>query len=476
MVNLFRKLRIGEKIGISFGLVGLLFLAVIWQYHSTLERSLADYRKLIDVHDARKDLLLEIQAGMLEARRAEKNFLLHRDEAFTTEVSDRVEAVRALTADLGRIDEDSREVAREFAGLIEIYHERFEAIAEAWRKKGLDHNSGLQGAFRDVVHELEDLAGEFKVSSPYLQLLQVRRREKDLGLRREEAYRNQVFALLAGLRQDVEDSGLAPGIKSALIEELGAYEQSFQDYSERVLAQENIQGGKGPFRDAAHRIEAILRAHYIPDMETNILQLRRREKDYLLRDDKQYVEMALREWQGITDQVEGSDISQEDKSRLTALLNQYRRDFLALVEQNDRIDQLSKEMRAAADAIVPTVNSEVEAADRLEAEITAKIESSSQSNARNMLWIVLTATALGVLFAVGITLQITRPLRRMMDLLGRVADEDPTERIATRPGSRDEVDLMAESVNAIADHKAGLIRWWKASMEERNLPTASRAR
>ncbi len=470
MGHILSKLRIGEKIGLSFGLVGLLFLVVIFQYHSTLESTLADYQELIETHDARKDLMLEIQAGMVEARRAEKNFLLQRDEAFATEVSDRVDAVLALIAELGQIDEEADLVAREFSGLVETYRLRFEAIAEAWRKKGLDHNSGLQGAFRDAVHELEDLAGEFKVSSPYLQLLQVRRREKDLGLRREEAYRNQVFALLADLRQDVEASELAPNIKASLLGEVGAYELSFEEYSQKVLAQEDIQGGKGPFREAAHRIEAILRAHYIPEMETNILQLRRREKDYLLRNDKQYVEMALREWQRIVEQVEGSDISQEDKSKLTALLDKYRRDFLALVEQNDLIDRLSKEMREAVGQVAPIVRSKVAAADRLEDEMTAKIEASTQANERYMFWIVLAATALGVLFAVVITRQITRPLRHMMGLLGRLADEDPTERIATRPGSRDEVDLMAESVNAIADHKHGLIRWWK---KEHNLSVAS---
>ena len=102
--------------------------------------------------------------------------------------------------------------------------------------------------------------------------------------------------------------------------------------------------------------------------------------------------------------------------------------------------------------------------------MTAKIEASSQTSERYMLWIVLAAAALGVLFAVVITRQITRPLRRMMGLLGRLADEDPTERIATRPGSRDEVELMADSVNAIADHKHGLLRWWK---KQRDLPVAS---
>ena len=473
MAYLLSRLRIGEKIGLGFGLVGLLFLGVIWQYHDTLGRSLADYRDLLETHHARKDLLLEIQAGMLDARRAEKNFLLHRDHTYAEEVSVRVDAVLALTQTLGRIDQDSAELAREFADLMETYHERFAAIVEAWRKKGLDHDSGLQGAFRDAVHELEDQAGQFKVSNLYLQLLQVRRREKDLGLRREEAYRDHVFALLASLRQETEGSGLAAEVKAALLEELGAYELSFEGYSQKVLAQEDIEGGRGPFRDAAQRIEAILAAHYIPDMERNILQLRRREKDYLLRDDKRYVEMALGDWQRIAAQVGGSDIAAPDKARLTDLLAQYRRDFLALVDQNDRIAWLSDEMREAIGRITPTIQRNVEAANRLEAETTARIEASSQASERAMLWVVLAATALGVLFAVVITRRITQPLRRMAGLLGRLADEDPTERIATRPGSRDEVEVMADSVNAIADHKAGLIRWWRSAMNDHDIPRAS---
>ena len=278
-------------------------------------------------------------------------------------------------------EEHDRKIRRWMPHITLIYpflpRQRFEAIATAWRKKGLDHNSGLQGAFRDAVHELEDLAGEFKVSSLYLQLLEVRRREKDLGLRREETYRVQVLTLLARLRQDVESSGLAPEIKASLMEELSAYELSFEEYSQTVLAQGNIQGGKGPFRQAAHRIEAMLQAHFIPDMERNILQLRRREKDYLLRNDEQYVDMALREWQRIAEQVDGSDISKEAKGKLTELLAQYRRDFLALVEQNNRIETLSNEMREAIDQIAPIVDGYVAAADRLEVETTARIVASS---------------------------------------------------------------------------------------------------
>jgi hypothetical protein len=34
------------------------------------------------------------------------------------------------------------------------------------------------------------------------------------------------------------------------------------------------------------------------------------------------------------------------------------------------------------------------------------------------------------------------------------------------PGSRDEINAMAESVNTMADHRATFVNWWQASMDE----------
>ena len=163
MRKLFVKLRIGEKIGIGFGLIGLLFLGVIWQYHQTLQRALADYQQLQEVFGAKKSYALAIEDSMLEARRAEKNFLLSKDERFVAEVAEHVARVLELDAELKKIDTQGALTGQRIDELIETYHRRFLAIAEAWRSKGLDHDSGLQGAFRESVHELEALAGHFKV-------------------------------------------------------------------------------------------------------------------------------------------------------------------------------------------------------------------------------------------------------------------------------------------------------------------------
>jgi len=466
MKKLFAKLRIGEKIGLGFGLVGLLFLGVIWQYHQTLQDVLSDYHGLQEVFGAKKSYALAIEDAMLEARRAEKNFLLSKEERFVAEVTTQVDRVLELDAELKQIDAQGAATGRKIDELIQAYHQRFLAIAEAWRIKGLDHNSGLQGAFRDSVHELEALAGRFQVGGLYLQLLQIRRAEKDLGLRREQQYVDKLLGLLDTMGQQAAGSKLEAGMQEKLLQELATYRETFQIYAGRVLAGEEIGGGKGPFRQAAHRIEALLETHYIPDLERDILQLRRREKDYLLRGDERYVEMANKEIAGMSRRISDSAISTQDQTQLLTLLEEYQRDFLALVEQNRHIAQLEGEMREAVRQIAPMVRNNVHDADQAMEQTANRIDSAARADARLMLWIALFAALLGIAAIVIVIRRIARPLRRMAGLLDQVAYEEPMERIPVIPGGRDEVNAMAVSVNAMADHRARFLTWWKTSMRE----------
>ena len=480
MGKIARSLRIGEKIGFGFGLVGAIFLAVIWQYHDTLQRSLEDYRTLQNVYVAKKVDTLKIESSMREARRAEKEFLLHRKEDSAREVDNQLQQSLLTNADLSAIDPESTPVAKRIRTQIEIYRQMFQATVDAWRKKGLDHNSGLQGAFRDAVHELEAMAGHFNVDNLYLQLLQIRRGEKDLGLRREQQYVERVLGLLDGFAVKTAASGLEEKVKTQLLEEIKTYRVSFEEYSNIALSNADIGGGKGPFRQTAHRIEAILNSHHIPDLESKILQLRRREKDYLLRDDKIYVDMALTELNRIHTLVNPSAIAPEQKELFLGLLKNYRRDFLALVEQNELIERMTAEMNQADSEISKLTGSTVKTADQAMQRMAAEIEASTAEKEQLMLWWVAVATALGVLFAVSITLRIVRPLRSMAGILDQLAYEVPSERLPFYPEGRDEVNMMAGSVNTMADNKARFINWWKSSMREAaacdNLVTALKNR
>jgi len=465
MGNLFNKLRIGETIGLSFGLVGLLFLGVIWKYHSTLEQSLADYRRLGEVFETKKSHALNIGRSILAARRAEKDFLTSRKSKYVEEVQTQVDRVLAEAGQLTAIDESGRETGEEISTLTKDYHDHFQVVMEAWQIKGLDHNSGLQGKFRDSVHELETQAEHFKVGSLYLQLLQIRRREKDLGLRREQQYEADVLELIQEFREKTTASALAPEIKAELHREIDTYEHAFRDYARTVLANQDIDGGKGPFRQAAHRIEAVLGAHFVPDLEADILQLRRREKDYLLRGDSKYVAWAQRENGTIRSNIGQSAISAQQKSTLIALLESYEKDFLALVVQNDHIARLTAEMRKAVERIASLAEKNVNQANRAMVEMSAAINASSREKARLMLWIVLVAALLGIFFAIVITFRITRPLALIGGVLGKLAHSDPIEQIP-HAGERNEVSAMAGAVNALIEHRERLVAWSMATMRE----------
>ena len=101
----FDKLRIGEKLGLGFGLVGVIFVAVIWQYHRTLDDALREYRVLQEVHTQKKTLAQSIAADLLAAGKAEKAFLLTREEGLIPSFEAYLDRIREHTTLLGRIDD-----------------------------------------------------------------------------------------------------------------------------------------------------------------------------------------------------------------------------------------------------------------------------------------------------------------------------------------------------------------------------------
>ncbi|MCF7992473.1 MAG: HAMP domain-containing protein [Thiohalocapsa sp.] len=466
MSKLATRLRIGEKIGLGFGAVALIFLAVIWYYDMSLRGVVDDYQRLHGIYGERQARAFAIESHLVHMLHAEERFLRDRDLALAAEARAQAAALQEQAAKLADIDRPSRATAEQVRALTTEFVSRFDAIVEAWRIRGLDETSGLQGAFRRAVHELEERAGHYNVDGLYLLLLQSRRGEKDLGLRREQRYLERVRALTTEMASAVEASELAAPMKARLLEEVAAYRAALEDYADDVLAGEAIEGGKGPFRDAAHRIEALLSSHHVPGLEAEILQMRRREKDYLLRGDAAYVDMVQGIADGIRQRIDASAVAEDQKDALLGLLEGYRRDFLSLVEQDRRIAQLTEEMYRAVNRITPLAEANLADASRAMQTHGSEMAEASAKRTRLAAAIALAAALLGAALAALITNRIVRPLRRMAGLTDRMTRENPSERIPTDPIGRDEVNAMAIALNTLADHRAKLLRWWRSSMKE----------
>lgn len=469
--TLLAKLRIGEKIWLSSGLVGLLFLAMTGGYQHTLSGVLKDYRDLYALHQNRNDRAREIAASLYRARDAENRFLVGRNETSMAEARQQLRVLLQHAERLGGIDAEGARSAAQITALTEAYRDDLEAIADAWRREGLDHNSGLQGAFRDTAHRLQELAATYAVQNLYIDLLRIRASEKDFGLRRQPEYRDQVLHLLDGFRAKIEAFALEPSVKAALLEQVTLYHGEFSLSADKAIRDRDIGGDPGPYPDRADRIEALINSHYVPEMEVSVLELRRREKDYLLRLDPKYIDMVGDLLAGLRTQVEGSAIAAAEKSALLAMLASYQQDFMALVQQNARIDQLTANLNRSALEMLALVDATVTKAGTAAAEAAAEVDARAARDARLMLGIAALATLLGILLTVLITRLITRPLLRMTGFLELLALEDPVERIPTVPGGRDEINAMAESLNQMADHKKRLLGWWKTSLAEMKMRT-----
>ncbi len=466
MSKLATRLRIGEKIGLSFGAVGLIFLGVIWYYHLTLAEVVEDYQDLNAVYGERQSHAFVIASHLSGMLSAAERFLLTRDIDYADTTRAEATALLVQAEQLSGIDAASGRTAEQLQRLTSDFSARFDAIVEAWEVRGLDEDSGLQGAFRNAVHELEQQASQYNVDAAYLLLLQIRRREKDLGLRREPQYQQKAHELLDEMGITIAMSDMPRALKEDIGRELSTYRAELDSYAEIVLSGKDIEGGKGPFRDTAHRIEALLNAHYVPDLETHILQLRRREKDYLLRGDERYIGMVQAIGTEIRDQVLASTIADSEQVRFVALLDGYQRDFLALVAQDQRITTLTGQMYEAAASVTPLVEQNLAEATQLMQSMSSEIADNSAARARASLFTAVAAAALGTLFAILITVRIVRPVRGMAGLLDRLTRENPTDRVPADPHGRDEINAMAVAVNTMADHKAIFFKWWRTSMQE----------
>ncbi|KFB73635.1 MAG: HAMP domain protein [Candidatus Accumulibacter phosphatis] len=310
------------------------------------------------------------------------------------------------------------------------------------------------------------MSAQYYVDPLYTVLLQIRRSEKDLALRRDPAYRERVRTLIQEFRQFVHASELRAAVKQKLLSELAVYARTFEPYAENALKTGNVGGGMGAFRDAAHRIEAILRAHHVPNLETNVYKLRRQEKDFLLRGDEAYVTKLVDIARTLRSQIAASPLSETDKALLAGLLLDYQQGFLQLVAQHASIVTLTREVDAAARQIAPLITANVNQANQMMAARVEAITESSQASVRLGMLSMYGALALALVFVITLTRRIVRKVRQMAGLLDDLAYGAPTARVPTLPGGRDEINAMAESLNALLEHRANFLDCWKTSINE----------
>jgi len=186
-------------------------------------------------------LAADAYTELLQARREEKNFLLHLDPEYVTPTLAHADKVREDITLLSGLDAAMAQEVRGALTELAAYHKGFEDLVATQRSKGFDENQGLM---RKFVYAARDLDTKFKpVTDKDFQivLLSIRRHEKNWQLRDAETYVGKVDAAVKQLETMVAGNpDLTPEQKKSFTTVLDTYQRSFKDYVAASAKAKNI--------------------------------------------------------------------------------------------------------------------------------------------------------------------------------------------------------------------------------------------
>ncbi len=446
-MNLYKNMKIGVKIGLGFGLFGILFCIVVGKYHTSLISTQSGYDSLLKFTETKKSHSCNINISMLQARRSEKDFLARKDLKYIERVNNSVKQIITEAELIKKIEQeqgDSTETTEAIVKNIQLYETSFLAIVKAWNRKGLDYKSGLQGSFRETSHQLEAKIKNFDTNVLKITLLQIRRAEKDYNLRGKDKYIVKIKDLVNLFKTQVSKSTLNEQNKSDLEKEIEIYHKTFAQYVQEKKDNKGVNEAAGKFREAAHAIEASLDSSYVDNIITDYLMLRRHEKDYLLRTAAKYVDKVSSTLDTIKINVEASTIDENDKSELHNIIDEYWKTFSELVQEDKGLTVLTAEMREAVHQIEPLIEKNLKDTSLKMIEISSSIDNDVNKSITMALWISAVAIILAIIFAIVIVRSITIPLTKGVLFAKKVAEGDLEASVDV--DQKDEVGQLATAL------------------------------
>jgi len=224
-------------------ILGMLVVGSIFYFGDTVEQK---YRSDMARIEGLYVLDQDIETGMLQARRAEKDFLLRAREA---DVSRHAELAASIS---GQIDQLQREATTEFPSELDQqidalksgfgnYVGSFEALVVKNRLLGLDEESGLQGSLREAVREAESVLNTLDQPELSVKMLMMRRHEKDFILRVDEKYVTSLDERVAELKRFPSALFGSPDNRDAVLELIDIYQTDFHTFADATLEERALR-------------------------------------------------------------------------------------------------------------------------------------------------------------------------------------------------------------------------------------------
>jgi methyl-accepting chemotaxis protein len=197
----------------------------------------AHFEQIADAGATINSLALSLDSQLLDARRAEKDFLLRKEEKHVARHAELSKAISAKLADIKRrVEEAGQTGIGQRIAVIDTglgkYRTSFAALVDARRKLGLTWEDGLEGALVKSVRAVEQKLTEFNDPLLAVHMLSMRRHEKNYMMRADATYLDQMTQSAAAFSRQLATSAVPAAARADITEKLTAYQRDFMSWVE----------------------------------------------------------------------------------------------------------------------------------------------------------------------------------------------------------------------------------------------------
>ncbi len=240
-----------------------------------------------------------------------------------------------------------------------------------------------------------------------------------------------------------------------------------------VQAQERIGldstlGLYGQLRSAVQEVEALLKKTYSSMAMSSMLQLRRDEKNFMLRQDLQYLAIFKANIETLKEDVIAEDLDRALLEKVNAGLAIYAQQFTALVEEQQRIGLTNEEgLRGQVGETVQTVNA-------LLKETLATTKASLTGKISQVAWLGTVFFVVILVVVITATLSISRtiisPITSLRASISRIGQEKNLALRAEVQG-KDELAFVVKDFNQMLDSFQQVIKEVNNAVSHMNTST-----
>ena len=233
-------------------------------------------------------------------------------------------------------------------------------------------------------------------------------------------------------------------------------EQYNTDFANVVELQRKIglnpkDAAYGNLRAAVHQVETLLKQRSNYKLLADMLQLRRNEKDFMLRLDKKYLTRFNDNIDSFKASIKSSDEDTGYQSELLSLLDIYQREFSALVSAQEKLG-LDLNSGALGKMSASVVKSDV-IVDRLVAETKAAIESSADFSKTAAIVIFVISSFVVMTLVYMTSRSIIVPVNKVCEVIHEIRSSNDLTRSVKSVGDDEIARMTTDFDSFIGDFK-----------------------